>query len=335
MIRARVDADADTSEAGWPAVAALAGVGLMGTGFAQLLALAGVRTLVADATPELARAGRERAIALAAGFERSGLMAAGAADAIADGVSAVASIEEAAGEAGFLLEAVSESPAAKHEVYRRVEAVIADDAVIASNTSAIPIRELAVALRRPQRFVGTHWFNPPQWIPCVEVIPGPETSEATLTRVGGLLARLGKTPVRVGDAGGFVANRLQFAMYKEAVAIVADGVASAAEVDEVVRTSFGFRLPLFGPFAIADMAGLDVYAGAYAALEADLGERFAAPGELTEMVGGGRLGVKAGGGFSPLDPGDAERVARWRDRGYVALARLMAELGADGDAPPR
>jgi len=319
----------------WPRIAAVAGVGLMGTGFAQLFALAGIETVVADASEALAASGRDRAIALAGEFEAAGLMRAGAAEAIGARVRAAASLEEAAAQADFLLEAVTESPEVKHGVYRRAEAEMADDAIIATNTSAIPIRELAPALRRPQRFIGTHWFNPPQWIPCVEVIPGPETSEATLTRVGGLLARLGKTPVRVGDAGGFVANRLQFAMYKEAVAIVADGVATAEQVDEVVRNSFGFRLPFFGPFMIADMAGLDVYAGAYAALEADLGERFAAPGELTEMVGGGRLGVKAGGGFSPLDPGDAERVARWRDRGYVALARLMAELGADGDAPPR
>jgi 3-hydroxybutyryl-CoA dehydrogenase len=310
----------------WPRVAAVAGVGLMGSGFAQLLALAGIETLVADATPELAVAGRERAIALAVGFEGAGLMAPGSADAIAGRVRAVDGIEAAAEPADFLLEAVVESPPAKHAVYRRVEAAIAPDAVIASNTSAIPIRELATALERPERFVGTHWFNPPQWIPCVELIAGPATAPATLERAAALLRRLGKRPVEVGDAGGFVANRLQMAMYKEAVAIVADGVATPAAVDEVVRGSFGFRLPLFGPFAIADMAGLDVYAGAYAAMEADLGERFAVPPQLAELVEGGRLGAKSGGGFSSLGPDDLPRVARWRDRAYVALERLLAEL---------
>ena len=95
-----------------------------------------------------------------------------------------------------------------------------------------------------------------------------------------------------------------------------------------MRNSFGFRLPFFGPFMIADMAGLDVYAGAYAALEADLGERFAAPGELTERVARGCLGAKAGGGFSALGPEDLPRVARERDRAYVALSRLLATLAA-------
>jgi len=336
MIRGRVDAavnpQARAAPRGdaWPGVAAIAGVGLMGAGFAQLFALAGIDTVVADASAELAAAGRERAIRLAAEFESSGLMAPGAADAIAARVRAAPSIEAAAEGAGFLLEAVTESPGAKHEVYRRIEPVMGGDAVIASNTSAIPIRELATALRRPERFVGTHWFNPPQWIPCVEVIAGPSTSAGVLARVMELLTRLGKTPVRVGDAGGFVANRLQMAMYKEAVSIVADGVATAAEIDDVVRTSFGFRLPFFGPFAIADMAGLDVYVGAYAALEADLGERFAVPAELRERVARGSSGAKTGGGFTSLGPDDLPRVTQWRDRAYVALARLTAELAAAG-----
>ena len=327
---------APPSEMSWPRVAAIVGVGLMGTGFAQLFALAGIDTIVADTDAELARAGRERAIRLAAQFEAGGLMAAGAADAIAERVRAANSLEEAAAQSEFLLEAVTESPAVKQGVYRRAELVMADDAVIATNTSAIPIRELAPALRRPERFVGTHWFNPPQWIPCVELIAGPATSAAVMQRTAALLVRLGKVPVTVGDGAGFVANRLQFAMYKEAVSIVADGVATAEQVDEVVRNSFGFRLPIFGPFEIADMAGLDIYVGAYAALEADLGVRFRAPHELTERVARGHLGAKTGGGFSSLGPADLMRVTQWRDRAYVALSRLLAELarerGADGSA---
>ena len=264
-------------------------------------------------------------------------MAAGAADAVAGRVRAAPSLEAAAEASEFLLEAVTESPAVKHDVHRRAEAAMTDKAIIATNTSAIPIRELAPALRRPERFVGTHWFNPPQWIPCVELIAGPATAPEAIERTAALLRRLGKQPVAVGDAGGFVANRLQFAMFKEAVSILADGVATAEQVDEVVRNSFGFRLPFFGPFMIADMAGLDVYAGACEALEADLGARFAAPPELTERVRSGRLGAKAGGGFSALRPEDLPRVARRRDRAYVALSRLLAELAAEeaGEEPDR
>jgi 3-hydroxybutyryl-CoA dehydrogenase len=323
----------------WPRVAAIAGVGLMGAGFAQLFALAGIDTVVADASAERAGAGRERAIALASDFESSGLMAPGSADLIAERVQAAPSLEAAAERCELLLEAVTESPAVKHGVYRRAEAVMAADAVIATNTSAIPIRELAPAIGAPERFVGTHWFNPPQWIPCVELIAGPSTSPEVMAKTASLLVRLGKRPVVVGDAGGFVANRLQLAMYKEALSIVADGVATAEQVDEVVRNSFGFRLPIYGPFMIADMAGLDVYAGAYAALEADLGERFAAPAELADRVERGAFGAKTGGGFTSLGPADLARIAQQRDRAYVALSRMLAQLAdadeAVGDAAPR
>jgi 3-hydroxybutyryl-CoA dehydrogenase len=325
---------ADQSSA-WPRVAAIAGVGLMGAGFAQLFALAGIETVVADASAEQASAGRERAIELASAFEASGLMAPGSAERIAERVQAAPSLEAAAERCELLLEAVTESPAVKHGVYRRAEAVMGDEGVIATNTSAIPIRELSPALRIPERFIGTHWFNPPQWIPCVEVIAGPSTSPEVIAKTESLLARLGKKPVVVGDAGGFVANRLQFAMYKEAVSIVADGVATPEQVDEVVRNSFGFRLPIFGPFMIADMAGLDVYAGAYAAVEADLGARFAAPAELSERVARGAFGAKTGGGFTSLGPADLDRVAQQRDRAYVALSRMLAQLDAVGDAPPQ
>ena len=212
--------------------------------------------------------------------------------------------------------------------------------MIATNTSAIPIRELAPALRSPERFVGTHWFNPPQWIPCVEVIAGPSTSPEVIAKTASLLTRLGKKPVVVGDAGGFVANRLQFAMYKEAVSIVADGVATPEQVDEVVRNSFGFRLPIFGPFMIADMAGL---------------------GRLRRRVRGARGGPRRalrGAGRAHASASHAARSAqrrvaaspRWGRPIWTAspssaiaptsrLSRLLAQLadGGDavGDAPPQ
>ncbi len=155
----------------------------------------------------------------------------------------------------------------------------------------------AISLRRsstPSAFSGTHWFNPPQWVPCVEVIPGPETTKAVIERAVGFLDSIGKSPVTVGDAAGFVANRIQFAMFKEAVSCVAEGVAEPEEVDRIVSSSFGFRLPFFGPFAIADMAGLDVYAGAYDALEEDLGTEIFRAGEAPRTARRGPVGYEVG-----------------------------------------
>ena len=235
---------------------------------------------------------------------------------------AARSIGEAVAGAEFVLEAVTEDPDAKRAIYSQLGDA-EPDAIVATNTSAIPIHELASSTPDPSRFLGTHWFNPPQWVPCVEVIVGPATDDEVIGTVVGLLEGLGKWPVRVGDAAGFVANRIQFAMFKEAVAVVEEGIATPAQVDAVVQGSFGYRLPFFGPFLIADMAGLDVYAGAYAALATQFGERFEAPSLLRALVDAGRLGIKQNGGFFDHKSTDPVTLVENRDRAFGELRRLV------------
>jgi len=310
--------------------AAVVGAGTMGVGFAQLLALGGIETIVVDASLDLAVAARDRAIAGARSFAEEGLMDPDAPGQIE--ARTVAGEMQDLGAVDFVIEAVPENPDLKRTVLAWVAEVVAENAVIATNTSAIPIAELAGAVPNEARFLGLHWFNPPQWVPAVEVIRGPSTDEAVERLAGELLRRLGKRPVLVGDSPGFVANRIQFAMFKEAAAVVAEGVAGAAEVDRVVSSSFGFRLPFLGPFAIADMAGLDVYAGAFEALETGLGEHLRAPAALTEAVDAGRTGAKAGGGFFDYDPADLREIVKWRDRCYVELSGLLERLAEA--APP-
>jgi 3-hydroxybutyryl-CoA dehydrogenase len=303
--------------------AAVIGSGTMGYGIAQLLARAGVPCRVADATPELAETARTRAVEGAAAFETAGLFASGSAAAVAANLVAVASAGEACANADIVFEAVTEDIAVKRRVYDEIERHASATCVVATNTSAIPIRLLAAELEHPERFAGAHWFNPPQWVPCVEVIAGPRTAGSTLELVETVLRRLGKRPVRVGDAAGFVANRIQFAMFREAAQVVEDGVATAAEVDEVVRASFGFRLAAFGPFAIADMAGLDVYVAAMAAVEAELGPRFSPPPSLIDHVSHGRFGTKAGGGYLDVQAADVAGLNARRDAAYAALMRTI------------
>jgi len=132
----------------------------------------------------------------------------------------------------------------------------------------------------------------------------------------------------VGDGPGFVANRIQFALFREAARIVEDGVATPEQVDEVVRSSFGFRLPFFGPFTIADMAGLDVYADIFDTLEQGLGSGFSAPAALRERVAHGDFGIKTGRGFLDLSQAQADELIDRRDRAYVRLARLRSEIEA-------
>ena len=312
----------------WPRRAALVGSGTMGAGFAQLFAAVGVEARVVDVSPTAAEAARERVVALTRSFEEAGLVAAGAADAVDAHVTAAGSLAEGVADADLVLEAVTEDPQVKLAVFAEVEAAAPQDAVVASNTSAIPIASLAAGIERPERFLGMHWFNPPQWVPCVEVIPTPATRPDVVERVHAFLRHLGKRPVSVGDRAGFVANRIQFAMFKEAVSVVADGVATPEQVDEVVRSSFGFRLPFYGPFTIAEMAGLDVYTGAYAALTGEFGPRFEAPELLARLVAEGRLGVKSGGGFLALSDAEAAELVARRDRSYAALRELLEELDA-------
>jgi 3-hydroxybutyryl-CoA dehydrogenase len=170
-------------------------------------------------------------------------------------------------------------------------------------------------------------MNPAPFIPGVELIPGPQTSPAVLDLAEELIRSLGKTPARVADTPGFVANRLQFALYKEATRIVEEGVAAPSQIDAVVSSTFGFRLALFGPFAIGDMAGLDVYESSYRTLEKAYGDRFSPPEALTSTVEDGNLGLKTGRGFLDIDAASREDLVAYRDSAYARLSQLRAELG--------
>lgn len=309
---------------------AVVGSGYMGGGIAQVFALAGRRVRIADVSADHAARSRERIIAEAADYAKRELFPADAAERIAAGVSAAASIEEAVQDADFIEEAVPEILTLKHETLARVSAAARPDALIGSNTSTISIGTLADAVVAPERFLGVHFSNPAPFIPGVEVIPHATTRPGAAAEVIGLLAEAGKLGVEVADVTGFVLNRLQYALFSEAARLVEEGVASAEAVDTITRTTFGYRLPFFGPFAIADMAGLDVYAFCYRSLSEGYPERFAAPEALSERVADGALGVKSGRGFLATPPEQLPALVAHRDAAYSAMSKLLAQLG---DAP--
>ena len=229
-------------------------------------------------------------------------------------------------DADLVVEAVPEDPDLKAQILGRVSAAAPVAAVIASNTSSLPIGGLAEAVGEPERFLGVHWFNPPEWTPGIEVIAGPATDRATVERVLAFLRSVGKRPAEVADRAGFVSNRLQMALLREALAIVEEGQTTREHLDEVVRSTFGFRLPFFGPFQIADMAGLDTYVSVFETLERDVGPAFAPPAALREHVAAGRLGAKSGEGFSAYSDDERSTLLLERDRRYAALSRLLEEL---------
>lgn len=306
---------------------AVVGSGYMGGGIAQVLAMHGYKVILGDIDAETAERARVRLVRQARDFEAHGLLPEGASRTIEGNLVAAASIEEAVAAADYIAEAVPEKPDLKATILRRVSAAAPPHAIIGTNTSAIPISELAASVTGPERFLGVHWMNPAPFIPGVELIPGEETEPAVLDRAEELIHSLGKTPARVADTPGFVANRLQFALYKEAARIVEEGVATPDQIDAVVSSTFGFRLALFGPFAIGDMAGLDVYESAYRTLEKAYGKRFTAPAALVTTVNEGNIGLKNGRGFLDIDPAEQAALLAYRDNAYARLAQLRAELG--------
>lgn len=307
---------------------AVVGSGYMGGGIAQVLALAGYRVALGDVDEQTAELARIRLNAQAVGFEARGLLPPGAALTIDQHLHAAETIEAAVNDADFIVEAVPEVQKLKLEVLKRISRSVKKTAIIGSNTSAIPINVLARAVNNPERFLGVHWMNPAPFVPCVELISSTDTSPETAGLVEELLQTAGKISVRVADTPGFVANRLQFALYKEAARMVEEGVADPKQIDTVVSNSFGFRLALFGPFAIGDMAGLDVYTGAYETLEQAYGKRFEVPASLANTVASGNLGLKSGRGYLDIDQGDQELLLEYRDMAYARLSQLRAELGA-------
>ena len=259
-------------------------------------------------------------------FEAQGLFDAGSADLVRANLRAADSLAEAVAEADLIEEAVLEEPAIKGPVLKSIEDAARPDAIIGSNTSTLPIGDLAANLTHTGRFLGVHFSNPAPFIPGVELIAHAGTDEAVVQAAEALVARTGKLSARVNDKAGFVLNRLQYVLLKEAINLVEEGVATAEDIDIVVRTTFGYRLPFFGPFAIADMAGLDVYRACFRTFQEYYGERLAAPQMLTDLVDAGRYGVKQGGGFV-VPAGDQAALIAYRNTAYAKLGQLLRELG--------
>jgi 3-hydroxybutyryl-CoA dehydrogenase len=304
------------------------GGGYMGGGIAQTFAARGIPCTLVDDGPERSQQRVAQLLEEATRFAFDGLLSDERAATIIANLRPAESLEAALADATYVAEVVPERADLKKHVLATISALVPSDVIIGSNTSAIPIIELARSVLQPERFLGVHWMNPAPFVPGVEIIPSGATSSDVTEYVLALMRHIGKVATVVGDGPGFVANRLQYALFREAARIVEDGVAGPAEIDEVVRNSFGFRLPFFGPFAIADIAGLDVYQDGFATMERAFGERISKPAILAEQVDQSRFGLKNGHGFYEFDAEQAFAVARYRDRAYAGLNQLREDLGS-------
>jgi 3-hydroxybutyryl-CoA dehydrogenase len=216
----------------------------------------------------------------------------------ADSIVITDDLERAVAGADYVTEAVPERLELKQSIFAQLVQYAAPHAILASNTSVIPIHRITAGLSTAERIVGTHWWNPPGLIPLVEVVQSAQTSMATVAATLDLLTSVGKCPAHVTmDTPGFVANRLQHALWREAIAMVAEGICDAATLDACVKNSFGLRLAVLGPLENADLVGLDLTLDIHRTIIPAL-DRHDKPHELLEQyVATGHLGFKTGKGF--------------------------------------
>jgi len=305
---------------------AVLGLGTMGHSIAQTFATAGCRVRCYDQDGEArgTLAGRIRA-----NLQRmveAGVGDAGGVEQTLGRIEVFETESAAVDGAGFVTEAIAEDLALKQEVFAGLESRVDPRAILASNSSSFPITDIAAGMRRPERAILTHWFNPPHIVPVVEVVPGKATIEATTRTTLELLERIGKLPVRLNrEIPGFLVNRVQMAMYREIWDLLDRGIADADQIDRAIRGSMGLRLAAIGPLEINDFAGLDVVARVYQNLMPEMRSDARLPSRIEALLEEGRFGVKVGKGIYDYPPEAVERKQGERDRLYLALVKALQE----------
>jgi len=299
--------------------ATILGTGTMGPGMGVVLARAGLQVTLYDVKPEAL----ERAQGMVGVVE-------GVLDRLevpvhaGGGLAFESQLEPALEGAEIVIEAVPEKLELKREVLAAVERQIADDAIIASNTSGIPITQIAAELAHPERVIGWHWSNPPHLIPMNEVINGERTAPAVTAAIEQLTRRIGYHPVTLRkEVPGFVENRVLYAIMRECLALVDEGVIDVAGLDLAVQWGIGYKLAVIPPIQLLDMAGLDIYTAVASFLNADLSNESGISKTATDLRDEGRLGIKTGRGFFEYTP---ERIAELQQQRGAALVAVRKAL---------
>ena len=296
---------------------AVIGAGLMGHGIAQIFATAGHQVALHDPDAKILGSAKERIAAIFGLLEQD---PAGMAN-----VSYHADFASAVSAADFIFEAGPEKLEVKRAIFKHLGAATRSDAILCTNTSAIPIGQIGAEVEDKSRVVGTHYWNPPHLVPLVEVVQAKDTSLATVEKTIALLRSVGKSPVHVRrDIPGFIGNRLQHALKREAIALVADGVCDAETLDTVVKEGFGARMAVLGPLEQSDLVGVNLTLDIHKTLIPDL-DRTAGPHPyLEEKVRKGELGMVTGKGFRDWTPQQAAEVRKRLSDFLAQSARAIA-----------
>jgi 3-hydroxyacyl-CoA dehydrogenase len=299
--------------------AAVIGAGTMGPGMGAVLARAGIETALYDVS-EQALEQAKRGAALAEGV----LDRLEAPKAEGGSLRFESELGAALDRADFVLEAVPEKLELKQQVFADFERQVADDAILSSNTSWIPITKITEGLEHPERVVGMHWSNPPHLIPMIEVIPGEGTSEETVAAAKELIERIGyKASMLNKEVPGFVENRVLYAIMRECLALVDDGVIDAEELDLNVKWGIGYKLAVIPPMQLLDVAGLDIYESVANYLNSELSTESGVSETITKLTGDGKLGIKAGGGLFEYSQDELAELPKKRAAALVAVRKTL------------
>ena len=311
---------------------AVIGAGTMGTGIAQCLADHGLAVTLQDLDGDVLARSLEQMSDNRRVLLEAGLLSPQMAEESPWLFRTTTSLEEATTRIDLLFEAVPEDLSLKRDLYRRLDRLCDPHVSFASNTSGLSIMQIASATNRPERVAGFHWWNPAHLVPLVEIIQGEQTASTLIEQLLSLARTLGKRPVHVRrDVPGFVGNRLQFAVFREAMHLVEQGIVSPEDVDLAMTCGPGFRWAFLGPLRSADFGGLDVFHNICSYLWPELSNATSAPPGLTDRIESGQLGTKSGAGFYRYD---RHELADWtgrRDEFLVGLRKLTESLQNKAD----
>ena len=294
---------------------AVIGAGLMGHGIAQVFALAGHDVTIYDSFEKTLATAKQRILA--------NLKDLGGDQSAVERVTPVAGLAAAVRDAAYVVEAVLEDLPLKQKLFAEIEQHVRSDTILASNTSVIPITGIMQGLKRRERALGTHWWNPPYLVPLVEVIETQWTAPEAVAFTMKLHADAGKKPAHVKkDVPGFIGNRLQHALWREAVSLVENGICDAETVDTVIKAAFGRRLAVLGPLENADMVGTDLTLAIHKIVLPAIDSRPRPSPYLEKLVAVGKLGFKSGEGFRKWPP---EQQAKLRAKVLEHLKKAREE----------